>query len=65
MLTPFEYKKLRQDWNNGVLSPFRADGWHSQIPVFAVPEKGLDLRRVIKGSDCPLKPLRTYRVETL
>lgn len=49
----------------GVLSPFRADAWHSQIPDHAVPERGLDLGRVIKSSACLLKSLRPYGVETL
>jgi len=49
----------------GVLSPFRADAWHSQIPDHAVPERGLDLGRVIKSWACLLKSLRPYGVETL
>lgn len=40
-------------------------GWHSHILNFAVPEKGLDFRRVIKGSASPLKHFRPYKVETL
>lgn len=40
-------------------------GWHSHILNFAVPEKGLDLLRVIKCSASFLKCLRHYRVETL